>query len=141
MFITIGAQLDKKLNMEGEDSEGVISAVEMLHNIGLGEKPDFRGKRVAVIGGGNVAMDAARTSIRLGADDVKIVYRRRKDDMTALLEEIEGAEAEGCELVTLQAPARVEADEDGKVVALWTQPQLIGKVDRGRPKPVKASLS
>lgn len=78
-------------------------------------------------------MDAARSSVRLGADEVKIVYRRRKDDMTALLEEIEGAEAEGCELVTLQAPARVEADENGKVAALWTQPQLIGKVDRGRP--------
>lgn len=140
MFIAIGAQLDKKLNMEGEDSEGVISAVEMLHNIGLGEKPDFTGKKVAVVGGGNVAMDAARSSVRLGAENVKIVYRRRKDDMTALLEEIEGAEAEGCELVTLQAPARVEADENGKVVALWTQPQLIGKVDRGRPKPVKADL-
>lgn len=141
MFISIGAQLDKKLGMDGEDSEGVISAVEMLHNIGLGEKPDFTGKKVAVIGGGNVAMDAARSSVRLGADDVKIVYRRRKDDMTALLEEIEGAEAEGCDLVTLQAPVRVESDENGKVTALWTQPQLIGKMDsRGRPRPVKADL-
>lgn len=141
MFISIGAQLDKKLGMDGEDSEGVISAVEMLHNIGLGEKPDFTGKRVAVIGGGNVAMDAARSSIRLGAEDVKIVYRRRKDDMTALLEEIEGAEAEGCDLVTLQAPVRVESDENGKAIALWTQPQLIGNVDsKGRPRPVKADL-
>lgn len=141
MYISIGAQLDRKIGMEGEESNGVVSAVEMLHNIGLGNYPDFAGKTVAVIGGGNVAMDAARSSIRLGAKDVKIVYRRRKEDMTAIAEEVEGAEAEGCELITLQAPKRVESDEEGNVTALWTQPQIIGKMDSwGRPRPENADL-
>jgi len=89
-----------------------------------------------VIGGGNVSMDATRTAIRLGAESVTCVYRRRVDDMTALPEEIEDALAEGCQILPLQAPARIEADENGAVSALWTRPQIIASYGRdGRPAP------
>ena len=133
-FISIGAHSDKKLRIPGEDLEGVTPAVKLLRAIGDGERPDFTGKKVAVIGGGNVAMDAARSSIRLGAEKVSIVYRRRQADMTALPDEVEGAIAEGCEPVTMMAPVRIEAGEDGKVKSLIVQPQIIGGVGRdGRP--------
>lgn len=140
VYISIGAHADKKLGLEGEDSKNVISAVELLRGIGEGNVPDFTGKRVCVVGGGNVSMDATRTALRLGAEQVTCVYRRRVEDMTALNEEIEEAMAEGCQILPLQAPARIEADEEGKVAALWTQPQLIGPYGRdGRPKPMPAA--
>ena len=110
--------------------------MELLRQIGDGDLPDFHGKQVVVIGGGNVAMDVTRSSIRLGADKVTCVYRRRQEDMTALPEEVEGAVAEGAELLTLQAPVRMESGPDGHVTALWTQPQIIGQADKnGRPSP------
>ena len=136
LYLSIGAQTDKKAGIPGEESPGVISAVELLRGIGDGNMPDFAGKRVVVIGGGNVAMDVTRSAIRLGARRVSCVYRRRKEDMTALPEEVEGAEAEGAEMLTLQAPLRIESDETGRAVALWTQPQISGEMDRsGRPRP------
>lgn len=136
VYIAIGAHTDKKLGLEGEDARNVISAVEFLRGIGEGRVPDFTGKRVCIIGGGNVSMDATRTALRLGAEEVTCVYRRRVEDMTALAEEIEEAMAEGCQILPLQAPARIEADGEGKVAALWTRPQLIGRYGRdGRPKP------
>jgi len=139
MYIAIGAQSDKKMGIQGEDKRGVMSAVEMLRNIGDGLRPDFSGKRVVVIGGGNVAMDCTRSAKRLGAESVTCVYRRRQADMTALPEEAQGAIAEGCELATLQAPVRIEADENDNVVALWVQPQIVGPIDSsGRPRPLKA---
>ena len=140
VYISIGAHADKKLGLEGEDAANVISAVALLRGIGEGDIPDFTGKRVCVIGGGNVSMDAARTALRLGAEQVTCVYRRRVDDMTALAEEIEEAMAEGCQILPLQAPARIEADAEGKVAALWTQPQHIGSYGKdGRPRPVPAA--
>ena len=139
VYLSIGAHADKKLGLEGEDAENVISAVALLRGIGEGDVPDFTGKRVCVIGGGNVSMDATRTAIRLGAESVTCVYRRRVEDMTALAEEIEEAMAEGCQILPLQAPARIETDESGKVSALWTKPQIIGPYGNdGRPKPVNA---
>ena len=141
IYIAIGAHQDKKTGIPGENSKNVISAVEMLRAIGDNEMPDFTGKQVVVIGGGNVAMDVTRSSIRLGADKVTCVYRRRQADMTALPDEITGALAEGAELMTLAAPVRIEADEDGAAKALWVQPQIIGEVDKaGRPRPSKAAL-
>lgn len=141
IYIAIGAHQDKKTDIPGENSKNVISAVEMLRAIGDNEMPDFTGKQVVVIGGGNVAMDVTRSSIRLGADKVTCVYRRRQADMTALPDEITGALAEGAELMTLAAPVRIEADEDGAAKALWVQPQIIGEVDKaGRPRPGKAAL-
>ena len=140
VYIAIGAQTDKKIGIEGEDKRGVMSAVEMLRGIGDGIMPDFTGKRVVVIGGGNVAMDCTRSAKRLGAESVTCVYRRRKIDMTALPEEVEGAIAEGCEIAELQAPVRIESDGDENAIALWVQPQIIGKIDSsGRPRPVNAS--
>ena len=141
LYLAIGAHTDKKTGIEGENSRGVVSAVELLRGIGDGEKPDFTGKRVVVIGGGNVAMDVTRSSIRLGAEKVTCVYRRRVEDMTALPDEVTGAMAEGAELLTLMAPVRIEADEEGNAAALWVQPQLIGEADKsGRPRPNKADL-
>ena len=141
IYIAIGAHQDKKTGIPGEDSRNVLSAVEMLKAIGDDVMPDFTGKQVVVIGGGNVAMDVTRSSIRLGADKVTCVYRRRQADMTALPDEITGALAEGAELMTLAAPVRIEADEDGAAKALWVQPQIIGEVDKaGRPRPGKAAL-
>ena len=139
VYISIGAHTHKSLGIEGEYGEGVIPAVEMLRGIGDDAMPDFRNKSVVVIGGGNVAMDVARTAKRLGASEVSIVYRRRKDDMTALGEEIDGAIAEGCTLVELKAPVRIELDHEDNVKALWVQPQIAGESDKsGRPRPVAA---
>ena len=136
VYIAIGAHNDKKLGLEGEDAQNVLSAVALLRAVGDWEAPDFTGKKVCVVGGGNVSMDATRTALRLGAESVTCVYRRRVEDMTALAEEIEEAMAEGCQILPLQAPAHIEADGDGRVAALWTRPQLIGAYGRdGRPRP------
>ena len=135
VYVSIGAQSDKKVGVEGEESKNVYSAVDLLGSIGSDNPPDFTGRRVVVIGGGNVAMDCVRSSLRLGASEAKIVYRRRKEDMTALPEEVDGALEEGCGLLQLHAPLRIEADENGNACALWAQPQIIGKIDAwGRAK-------
>ncbi|MGI6212291.1 MAG: NAD(P)-binding protein [Anaerovoracaceae bacterium] len=136
VFIGIGAQKDRKLNIPGEESEGVISAVYMLRDIGDGKNPDFTGKEVVVVGGGNVAMDAARSAIRFGAKSVSIAYRRRRDDMTAIPSEIDGAVADGCEIHQLYAPKRIEVDENDQVKALWCKPQIVGPIKNGRPVPL-----
>lgn len=142
LYLSIGAHTDKKPGIEGEECRGVISAVRLLRSIGDGELPEFLHQDVVVIGGGNVAMDVTRSAIRLGADHVTCVYRRRKDDMTALPEEVEGAIAEGAEVLTLEAPVRIEADENNEVTALWIQPQIIGEMDsNGRPHPNTASVA
>ena len=139
-YISIGAHADKKIGIEGEDAKsGITSAVEMLRAIGDGDMPDYTGKKVIVIGGGNVAMDVARSSIRLGASKVSIVYRRRKADMTALEEEVEGAEAEGCDVLELMSPVRIKQDEDGNAIGLIVKPQMISRVSHGRPAPKAAA--
>ncbi len=139
-YISIGAHADKKIGIEGEDAKsGITSAVEMLRAIGDGDMPDYTGKKVIVIGGGNVAMDVARSSIRLGASKVSIVYRRRKADMTALEEEVEGAEAEGCDVLELMSPVRIKQDEEGNAIGLIVKPQMISRVSHGRPAPKAAA--
>ena len=135
VLITVGASTDKKLGLEGEDAEGVIPAVYFLRNVGMGESQDLTGQNVAIIGGGNVAMDAVRTAVRLGAKKVSCVYRRRTADMTALPAEVEGAMAEGVEMVTLKAPARIEV-ENGKVKGIWVTPQMISSIKGGRASVV-----
>lgn len=139
VYVAIGAHTEKNFGIDGAESKGVYSAVKMLREVGYDRYPDYTGKKVVVIGGGNVAMDCARTAVRANAEKVSIVYRRRQKDMTALPAEVEGAIAEGVELLTLQAPMRVEADENGEVTALWVQPQISGTYDKaGRPRPLKA---
>ena len=132
VLITIGASTDKKLGLEGEDSEGVMSAVQFLRNIGKNIITDLTGKEVAVIGGGNVSMDAVRTAKRLGAKKVSIVYRRRMADMTALPGEINGAVAEGIELQTLNAPAAIDVDENNHVKGIYVTPQMVSTIKNGR---------
>ena len=136
VYIAIGAHIDRKIGIEGEEAQGVISAVELLREIGDDEMPDFTGQEIVVIGGGNVAMDVARSAVRLGAKRVRIAYRRRRVDMTAMEEEIEGAIEEGCELLDLHAPLRIEVDDSGRAAALWVQPQIIGPMKHGRPIPM-----
>ena len=139
VYVAIGAHNYKMIGIDGEESEGVISAVDMLRGIGDDKMPDFEGKRVVVVGGGNVAMDVARTAMRLGAEHVDIAYRRRKVDMTALPEEIDGAIAEGCRLLELRTPVRIESDENGNVRALVVKPQKVGQYDAsGRPRSFPA---
>ncbi|EFE12188.1 hypothetical protein CLOM621_07474 [Clostridium sp. M62/1] len=83
-------------------------------------------------------MDVTRSAIRLGASHTTIVYRRRKDDMTALPAEVEGAVAEGAEILELHAPERIETDENGRVTALWASPKMIGLIKDGRPSPASS---
>ena len=116
-YISIGSHNAKNLGIPGEFAKGVIPAVEMLRGIGDDAMPDFKDKSVAVIGGGNVAMDVARTAKRLGASEVTIVYRRRRVDMTALPDEVAGAVAEGCELVQLWQTSPEDPDR-------WTPTDL-----------------
>lgn len=138
-YLAIGAQAGKRLELAGSDAEGVVPAVQLLDGIGHGQLPDYTGKRVVVIGGGNVAMDCARSAVRCNARQVQIVYRRRKDDMTALASEVESAAEEGVGLLELMAPMRIEKDAAGHCAALWVQPQRIGPFDRtGRPRPIDA---
>lgn len=138
VYVAIGAHGDKKVGMPGEDARGVVSAVRLLREVAQGRPYDWRGKEVCIVGGGNVAMDAARTAVRLGADRVTVVYRRRVADMTALAEEIEGAVADGCHIADLMAPLRIECNDEGGVASLVVQPQIIGAVKRGRPSPMPA---
>lgn len=132
ILITIGASTDKKLGLEGEDAEGVLSAVQFLRDVGSSKIMDLTGKEVAVIGGGNVSMDAVRTAKRLGAKKVSIVYRRRTADMTALPDEIEGAVAEGIELQTLKAPASLDIDDKNQIRGIYVTPQMVSSIKNGR---------
>lgn len=138
VYVAIGAHTDKKLGIPGEDAKGVVSAVQMLRDIGDGKKPDFTGKNVIVVGGGNVAMDATRSAIRLGASNVSVLYRRRKADMTALEDEIEAAIAEGAEILELHAPKEIEVNKKNEIVAMVADPKIIGLISAGRPSPVSS---
>ena len=132
VLITIGASTDKKLGLEGQDAEGIFSAVQFLRNVGKNIIMDLTGKEVAVIGGGNVTMDAVRTAKRLGAKKVSVVYRRRVADMTALPSEIEGAIAEGIEVQTLKAPSSLDIDENNHVKGIYVSPHMISAMKDGR---------
>lgn len=132
VLISIGASTDKKLGLEHENADGVLSAVEFLRSVGSGELLDLSGKEVVVVGGGNVSMDAVRTAKRMGAKKVSILYRRRRHDMTALPDEIEGAIAEGVEILTLKAPASLDVDENEHIRGIYATPQMISAIRDGR---------
>lgn len=138
LVIAIGASTDKKLGIEGEDAKGVISAISFLKECGCGGGESLEGKEVCVIGGGNVSMDAVRTAVRKGAKKVSIVYRRRREDMTALKQEIESAAEEGIIMQVLKAPSKIETNDNGEVTGLWVKPQMIGPIKNGRAS-VKAT--
>ena len=135
MLIAIGAWNSTKLGCRGEDINGVLSGIELLKETALGEKPNI-GERVAVIGGGNTAMDACRTAVRLGAKQVYIVYRRTRKEMPAADIEIEEAMEEGVEFKFLCAPDEI-LGQNGKVNAIKLQIMELGEADQnGRRSPV-----
>jgi heterodisulfide reductase subunit A-like polyferredoxin len=141
VFLAIGAHVERKLRIPGEDLPGVTGAVEFLRRVQL-EGPELPGRRVLVIGGGNSALDAARTARRCGADKVTIVYRRTRAEMPADHREIEDAEREGVGLRFLTAPVSAQAATDGRVGGLQCLKMKLGPPDSsGRPAPEPMSGS
>ncbi|MEM3550557.1 MAG: FAD-dependent oxidoreductase [Candidatus Bathyarchaeia archaeon] len=140
IFIAIGTQLGMKLNVPGEELEGVINAVDFLRAIALGKHVDV-GYRVAVIGGGNTAIDAARTAKKLGAREVVILYRRSREEMPALPHEVELAEKDGIKFHFLVAPKQI-IGENGRVKAVECLRMRLGEPDEsGRRRPIPISFS
>jgi heterodisulfide reductase subunit A-like polyferredoxin len=140
IFLGVGAQECKVLGIEGEELEGVYPGVEFLRDVNLGKEVHL-GNRVAVIGGGNVAMDSVRTARRIGAKEAFIIYRRSFDEMPANEEEIEECKEEGIQIHTLTNPTRIIA-EDGRVKAIECVKMMLGEPDesgRRRPLPVEGS--
>ena len=140
IFIGLGAQANQRMKIEGEDSSGVLSGIGFLKDSAMGEKVAL-GDKVAVIGGGNTAIDVARTALRRGAGEVTIVYRRSRDEMPANDEEIEQAEQEGVQLQFLTAPVGISA-QNGKVDSMECTRMVLGEPDssgRRRPEPVAGS--
>jgi NADH-quinone oxidoreductase subunit F len=127
VLLATGAHAGQKLGVPGEEAEGVVEGVSFLRDLSLKKPIKARG-RIAVIGGGNVAVDAARAALRLGASDVTILYRRDKEDMPAYVEEIEEAQTEGIHLNTLVSPKRIIA-ENGKVTGIECVRATLGKFD------------
>ena len=140
VFIATGAHKGMKPNIEGEKLEGVIQALDLLKNFNEGKKVNFGGS-VAVIGCGNVAIDVARTAIRLGAKDVNILYRRTKDEMSAIPMEVKEAEREGVKFNFLVAPKKIQG-KDGCVSGVECIRMQLGAPDetgRKRPVPIENS--
>ena len=134
-YLAIGAQKSAPIGVPGEELSGVYGGVDFLRRVNLGKKPRI-GKKCAVIGGGNVAMDVCRTAIRLGAKDTYIIYRRSQAEMPADAEEVAEAMEEGVQFRFLSAPAEI-LGENGKVKALKVELMELGEPDaKGRRKPV-----
>jgi heterodisulfide reductase subunit A-like polyferredoxin len=135
IFFAIGAHGGMKLGVEGEDSPGVMEGIEFLRSANLGEKVNV-GKKVAVIGGGNTAIDCSRTAKRLGAKEVTIVYRRSRDEMPASEEEVIAAEKEEIKIEFLTAPSSFSA-ENKKLAKMECVRMKLGEPDAsGRPRPI-----
>lgn len=148
IFIGVGAGLPIFLGVPGENLVGVFSANEYLTRVNLGraynfpeqDTPCYHGKNVTVFGAGNVAMDGARTALRMGAETVHIVYRRTRDEMPARREEIEHAEEEGVKFAMLSAPVQFNGDSDLRLKSVTLQKMKLGEPDasgRRRPEPIE----
>ena len=143
-FVSSGAGLPRFMNIPGENLVGVLSSNEYLTRVNLMgasqagmDTPVVKGKRVAVIGGGNTAMDSVRTALRLGAEKATIIYRRSLDEMPARVEEVEHAQEEGVEFLTLHNPLEYIGDDKGKVKQIRLQKMELGEADAsGRRSPV-----
>ena len=134
-YLAIGAQKSAKLRIPGEELEGVLGGVDFLREVNLGNKPDI-GRRCAVIGGGNVAMDVCRSAVRLGAEETYVFYRRSEAEMPADPEEVREAMEEGVKFRFLSAPVEI-IGTDGRVSAIKIEKMALGEPDeRGRRKPV-----
>ena len=149
-YIGVGAGLPRFMNLPGENLIGIYSANEYLTRTNLMkgylfpeyDTPIVRGKNVVVLGAGNVAMDSARTAMRLGADSVKVVYRRSREEMPARNEELHHAEEEKIEFVLLTNPTQFFGDEDGRLTGMECLKMELGEADasgRRRPMPVEGS--
>lgn len=138
VFLAVGAPLGLHLGVPGEDAAGVDDAIRFLREYNIrGSVPV--GRHVVVIGGGNAAIDTARTAVRLGADTVTVLYRRTRDEMPAYAEEIEEAENEGVTIKVLTAPVEI-VTEDGRVCGVKCQTMTLGEFDRsGRRRPTAAT--
>ena len=147
IFAASGAGLPNFMNIPGENLVGVMSSNEYLTRVNLmdaanpdSDTPVLQGKKVAVIGGGNTAMDSVRTARRLGAERAMIVYRRSEEEMPARLEEVKHAKEEGVEFMTLHNPVEYLGDERGRVKQMRLQKMELGEPDasgRRRPVPVE----
>lgn len=140
VFLGTGAWVSQKMGIPGEDTAGVMHAIDFLKRVNSGDKVSL-GQRVAVIGGGNAAVDAARTARRLGAGEVTIVYRRSRDEMPAEASEVDEAENEGVKLHILAAPVKV-LSQGGKMTGIECLRMELGEPDasgRRRPIPVQGS--
>lgn len=136
VLLAVGAWGASGMRAENEDAEGVLSGIDLLREVTEGKIKELRG-RVLVIGGGNTAIDAARTSVRLGSDETVILYRRTKKEMPAHQEEIDAAKHEGVEMKFLVAPVRVITDEEGRATGIECIRMELGAPDAsGRPRPV-----
>jgi 2-oxoacid:acceptor oxidoreductase delta subunit (pyruvate/2-ketoisovalerate family) len=134
VFYATGAHRGKPMGVAGEDGPGIVAGLEFLKAVNRGERPEL-GHKVAVIGGGNTAMDCARTALRLGAEPV-VVYRRTRDEMPAIAQEVDEAVREGIEFVFLAAPSGFRWD-DGRLVEMQVTRMALGEPDAsGRRRPV-----
>lgn len=142
-ILTIGSQRGTLLGAEGEDAENVFSGIDFLRNMEMtGQRYDFKGKHVAVVGGGNTAMDCCRTSLRCGAEKVYVIYRRTEAEMPANPIEIHESKLEGVEYMFLTNPVKVNKDKDGKLKSVTCIRMELGEPDasgRRRPVPVEGS--
>ena len=142
ILLATGAPVSTDLGVPGEDLDDVVSGLEFLEAVKRGEASELQGRRVLIVGGGNVAMDAARTARRLGAYETSVAYRRGRAEMPAYPEEVHAAEREGV-LFNLQvAPVEVLGDENGRVIGLRCVRTVLGEPDasgRRRPEPVAGS--
>ncbi len=137
IFIAIGTHKSRVLNIEGEHLDGVIHGVGFLHTVKIGREVDFKDKVVAVIGGGNVALDSVRTAMRLGAKEAFIIYRRSENELLIKKEELEEAKKENIKIFDLLAPTRILGDVEGRVIGIECQPMKLGPIDEsGRPSPI-----
>jgi glutamate synthase (NADPH/NADH) small chain len=135
VFLSTGLSVPSSMRIEGEDHPRVLSGLQILADVASGRDPGI-GRKVAVIGGGNVAMDAARVSRRMGAD-VTILYRRRIADMPADSEEIHESQEEGCTIVPQAIPVKISnADNPQQVVIRWGEAEMVQDPKGGRPRPV-----
>ncbi|MDA3780811.1 MAG: molybdopterin-dependent oxidoreductase [Bacteroidales bacterium] len=143
VILTIGSQRGTLIGCEGDDAENVYSGIDFLRNMEMtGKKADFSGKTIAVVGGGNTAMDCCRTSIRCGAEKVYVIYRRTEKEMPANPIEIHESKLEGVEYMFLTNPAKVNKDKDGKLKSMTCLKMELGEPDasgRRRPIPIEGS--
>ncbi|SHJ47947.1 FAD-dependent oxidoreductase [Desulfofundulus thermosubterraneus] len=141
IFVATGATRPKKMGIEGEELDGVVNSLDFLQQVNLGRKISFEDKTVVVVGGGNVAIDAARVAVRLGAKRVIVQYRRTRAEMPAHDREITAAEREGVEFQYLSVPQKFTG-RDGKLIAVESIKMELGEPDAGgrrKPRPVEGS--